>query len=384
MHKIKRALFKNALRRLENNPALALLGPRQVGKSTLALDIVQHYPKSLYLDLERPDERQKVLSDPERFFELHKDKLICLDEIQRLPEVFTYLRSRIDRSKRNAQLLILGSASRDLIQQSSETLAGRISYLEISPFTFEELTPIQSIYERWIKGGYPRAYLATNDLTSYEWREDYIQTFLERDLPQLGFSIPSTRLYRLWQMLAHSHGQLLNKQKLAASLGVTNNTVNNYIDILEQTFLIRRLNPYHTNLKKRLIKSPKIYIRDSGLLHTLLRLESIDDLLGHPVIGTSFEGLVIENLLPLFPRYAASFYRDSNGNELDLILEKGNERIAIEIKATTTPTLEKGFWNSLKVVKPTKTFVVCQCNEPFPGKDGIQFTNLLDMVHRFK
>ena len=315
-------------------------------------------------------------SDPELFLNLNKDQLICLDEIQLLPDIFQVLRSYIDENKRNSQFLLLGSASRDLIAQSSETLAGRLAYMEITPFLFPEINNTVTLTDHWLKGGYPKSVLQPDLEESMNWRRDYIKTFLERDIPKLGFSIPAPKLERLWKMLAHSHCQLLNLSNIGKSLGVSHHTVRSYIDILEQTFLIRTLQPYTTNRKKRLIKTPKLYIKDTGLLHTLLNIEEMNDLLGHPVIGFSFESYIIENIISHYPKWDYSFYMDSSGNEVDLILEKGRQLIAIEIKASTSPKPGKGFWNAIEFLKPKKSFLISLVKEPFPGPKGVTITNL--------
>jgi len=288
--KIDRYLTNTVKRRLQNSPAVAILGPRQCGKTTLAGQIVKEINQSVYLDLENPSDLAK-LDDPLAFFSLHKDELVCLDEIQRAPEIFSILRSVIDERARNSQFLILGPAGRDLIRQSSETLAGRIAYLELTPFVLSEIEPLQGndIQRLWLKGGFPRSYLAEDIDTSFEWRQDFIRTFLERDIGMLGFRVPPARLGRFWKMCAHSHGSLFNASKLADSLGVSSHTIRSYMDLLEHTFMVRLLLPDAPNLKKRLVKSPKIYIRDSGILHTLLDIRTHDDLLSHPTLGASFE-----------------------------------------------------------------------------------------------
>ncbi len=371
---IKRSLTDTVLKRLKTNPAVALLGARQVGKSTLAEMILPHFTKSIYLDLERPADLNK-LTDAEAFFDQFSDRLIVLDEIQRLPDIFPILRSVIDRNKTNAQFLILGSASRDLIRQSSESLAGRISYIEITPFTQPELPAIDSKIH-WLRGGYPRSLLAEDEEVSYQWREDYIRTFLERDIPQLGFQIPANTLSRFWRMLAHVHGQVLNASKLGDSMGVSSHTIRNYIDLLEQTFVLRILPPFASNLKKRLIKSPKIFIRDSGILHTLLGIAEMEDLFANPVYGSSFEGFVIENVLTNLPRWQASFYRTSNGSEIDLILQKGSRTIAIEIKSSTSPQLTKGTWNSIQEIAPEKTYVIAPVKDIYPLSNDVSVSSL--------
>ena len=364
--------------RLRSMPAVALLGPRQVGKSTLAKHIINTVGNAIYIDLERPSDLNK-LRDPEAYFALHADKLICLDEIQRTPELFPVLRSVIDERQRNGQFLIPGSASPRLIQQSSESLAGRLAYIELSPLLLSELEASQ-LRSLWLRGGFPRSFLAADDKASFDWRYDFIRTFLERDLPQLGLNISANVLERFWRLCAHSHGQLLNQSKLGGALGVSHHTIRSYLDIMEQTFIGRSLPPYEANLKKRLVKSPKIYIRDSGLLHCLLGLETQDDLFSHPSYGSSWEGFVIENLLSLLPEWRAAFYRTSSGNEIDLILERGNRRIAIECKASSAPEVGKGFWAVLKDLGINEAYIVSPVDEAYPLQEGVTVTPL-HLVH---
>ncbi len=356
-----RYLEENIHKHLSTFPAVALLGARQVGKSTLAKKILESYPGSLYLDLEDPRDLAK-LQDPLAFLEANHDKLICFDEVQRLPGIFTLFRPYLDKTNRPGQLLLLGSASQDLIRQSSESLAGRIAYLEVGPFSASEAGDFQKL---WVQGGYPQSYFLDPEM-SFEWRVNYIRTFLERDLPQLGFRIPAPNLRRFWTMLAHSHGSLLNQSTLAASMGLSVPTIKHYLDVLEGAFVIRRLPPFFTNTKKRLIKSPKVYIRDSGLVHTLLGITDFNGLLGHPILGASFESTVIESILQHYPRHEANFYRSSSGAEIDLILEKGNQRIAVEIKSSAAPKLSQGFYETLKIVQPQHAFVVASVKDSFP------------------
>jgi len=363
---INRRLTQKVVDGLESYPVVALLGARQVGKSTLAKKISSGFQDAVYLDLESPRDINK-LQDPEAFFELNKDSLICLDEIQRMPGLFEVMRAVVDRT--GQRFLVLGSASRDLIRQSSETLAGRIAYLELTPFTLDEIPGDDSI-NHWLRGGYPKSVLAKNNDVSFEWRLNYIRTFLERDIPQLGFNIPANTLQRLWQMLAHNQGQTLNSAKLGNSLDRSANTVRHYIDILEQTFLIRTLAPYSVNVKKRLVKSPKVYLRDSGLLHALLDIETMNNLMGHPVYGSSFEGYVIENILANLPRWKPYFYRTTGGAELDLVLTRGTEIIAVEIKASTAPKPSRGFWSSCEDIMATRKYVIGAVGEAYPIKNG--------------
>jgi hypothetical protein len=365
---------------LRHFAAVAVLGPRQCGKSTLAKAFLSKIPESEYLDLERPSDLRK-LAEPELFFELHNDKLICLDEIQRFPNIFPVLRSVIDERKRRGQFLILGSASRDLIRQSSETLAGRIAFLDLTPFLLSELTQKRiSIHRLWLRGGFPESLLARTDRQSFRWRENFIRTFLERDLPSLGVRIPASPLQQIWTMCSHSHGRLLNQSQLGQALGLSHTTVRSYIDLLAKTFMLRVLPPFLPNLKKRLIKSPRVYVRDSGILHALLDIESADDLLGHPVRGASWEGLIIENVLGEFPGWRGSFYRSATGAEIDLLIEKGRKRIAIECKASAAPVVTQGFWNALQDTNAQEAWIIAPVKAAYPIAKNVTVSSLSDFL----
>lgn len=368
--------------KLQQMPGVVILGPRQCGKSTLAKAIISTIKGAVYVDLERPSDVNK-LQDPEAFFTLNRDHLICLDEIQRVPELFPVLRSVMDENKRNGQFIILGSASPDLIQQSSETLAGRIASFELTPFLIKEVSDernIQTLRRLWLRGGFPRSYLAANEHQSFEWRLDFIRTFLERDIPQLGFRTPAKTMERFWSMCAHLHGQLLNSSKLGESMGVSHHTIRSYVDMLEQVFVLRVLRPYEPNLKKRIVKAPKIYIRDSGLLHALLGIESHNDLLGHPVYGASWEVFVLEHILPLVPAWKASFYRTSSGAEIDLILEKGTHRIAVECKGSTAPQVQQGFWNAVDDLALHDVWIIAPVKEAYPIEQRVRVAPLHHLI----
>ena len=359
-------------------PAVTVLGPRQCGKSTLARKIIEEHDGAVYLDMEKPSDLAK-LQEPELFFAQYPDKLICLDEVQRLPDIFTSLRSIIDEQKRNGHFLFLGSASRDLIRQSSETLAGRIAYLELTPFTCSEIknsyAPI-SLNDFWLKGGFPDSLLARNDKAGRRWRDNFIRTFLERDIPQLGFRIPSPTLRRVWQMCAHDQGQLLNSSKLGSSLGVSHTTFRSYIDLLAETYMLRILPPYIPNLKKRLVKAPKIYLRDTGILHSLLKIDTFDDLMGHPVFGASWETAAMETIIANLPDWEPFFYRTAAGTEIDLILKRGNRIFAFEFKASAAPRLSKGFWTGLEDLNVEKAWVVAPVNESYPLRENVMVCSL--------
>lgn len=370
---VNRTLNAEIERKLSNIPIVAILGPRQCGKSTLAKAVLPSLKEYIYLDLERPSDMNK-LQDAEAFFELNREKLICLDEIQRTPELFTIIRSIVDENKKNGQFIILGSASPDLLKQSSETLAGRISYLELTPFLIREVAQgnnVEDLRKLWLRGGFPRSYLASGELESYEWRLDFIHTFLERDIPALGFKVPAENIERFWRMCAHVHGQVLNRSKLGESLGVSHHTIQSYLDILEETFIIRVLTPFEINLKKRLVKSPKIFIRDSGLLHALLQIEDQNDLLGHPGYGSSWEGFALENILESAGYWRPSFYRTSSGSEIDLVLERGKRRIAVEFKVSTSPSVSRGFWVGFDDLEAVEGWIIAPVEEPYPLKSNV-------------
>jgi predicted AAA+ superfamily ATPase len=363
-------------------PVIALLGPRQCGKSTLIKKEAASWGNCVYLDLQDEQDANK-LTEPALFFENNAKSIICIDEIQLKPELFSILRSVVDKNRVNGKLILLGSASRDLIQQSSETLAGRIGYLQLTPFTIDELgeNPTFELTQLWMRGGFPESYLAQNESFSDIWRENFIRTFIERDIPQLGFGIPALKIRRFLTMCAHNQGQLLNLSKLAGAMNLTHPTIKNYIDILEQTFLLRSVPPYEANVKKRLVKTPKVYIRDTGILHSLLGIKDFNALLGNPVFGASWEGLVIENIIANTEGCEHYFFRTATGDELDLIIEKGTKRIAIECKASRSPKPGKGFWQALDIVQPVQTIIIA----PISGsayflKDNIQVAGLSEGI----
>jgi len=381
---IKRHLEDKIVAALRANPAVALLGPRQCGKSTLARKLAERLPRFLYLDLESDADLNK-LGQPELFFQNNADRLVCLDEIQRLPHLFPVLRSILDRQERNGQLLLLGSASPDLINRSSESLAGRIAYLELTPFLAgETMAPGDSAARKfWLRGGYPRSFLAASESASSAWRENFIRTFLEKDIPQLGIRVPAARLKRLWQMCSHFHGQLLNLSKLGDSLGLSYHTIQNYIDLLEQTFIFRILRPYHANVKKRLVKAPKLYFRDSGLWHALSGIRSFNDLMGHPMFGASWEGMGVENILAGFPGWDGYFYRTASGTEIDLVLEKGQRKAAVEFKASAAPAVSDGFWRALQELGIDEAYVVAPVPEPYALRQNVQVLSIADFIRTF-
>jgi len=365
---IPRRLTNRLIHLLTHYPAVGLLGPRQVGKTTLALEIARQRP-SVYLDLESVADRRR-LEDSEQYFTDHEDELVILDEVHRFPEIFQTLRGVIDRGRRRekktGRFLLLGSAAIDLLKQSGETLAGRISYLELAPFDALEV-PTDSLDKLWVRGGFPSSFLAEDDALSLKWRVDFIRTYLEREIPQFGPRIPAETLRRFWTMLAHNQTEILNAANLARGLGVNGKTIANYLDLLVDLLLVRRLPPWHRNEGKRLVKSPKVYVRDSGIAHALLGLKNKEDLLGHSVAGQTWETLVIETLIATAPEGTeASFYRTSTGAEIDLVLTLPNRRLwAIEVKRSSAPKLEKGFYSACADLKPHKQFVVYSGTERF-------------------
>ncbi|MFH1798815.1 MAG: ATP-binding protein [Candidatus Omnitrophota bacterium] len=385
---IERELTSTITSKLKANPVVAILGPRQCGKSTLAKAILKDLKNTLFLDLERSSDLNK-LRDPELFFASNKDKLICLDEIQRLPEIFSVLRAIVDSNDRYGQFLMLGSASPNLIKQSSETLAGRISYVELTPFLFGEISnksksSKNSLQTLWIRGGFPRSLLAKTNLQSYEWRLDFIRNFLERDIPNLGLKIAPQKIHRFWRMFAHSSGQVINKQKIGSSLGISSHTVTDYTDILEQTYMLRTLPPFIKNLKKRIIKSPKVYIRDTGILHSLMEIETMNDLFSHPIFGQSWESFVVEQILSSIKNLSSYFYRNSNGNEIDLILEKKNKLIAVEIKGSSSPEVTKGFYIAIEELKINDAWIIAPVNDKYQISELINVSPLTEFISYLK
>lgn len=370
------------LKALKNSPVVALIGPRQCGKSTLVKHLLKENTNSIYLDLERPSDLQK-LNEAEWFLTTQKGKLICIDEIQRKPELFPLLRSLVDEWNYNGAFLVLGSASRDLLKQSSESLAGRISYKKLSPFLWNELEGKFSMENYFSKGGFPRSLLSTEMDVSYEWREDFIATFLERDLIQWRGFTPST-MRRLWQMLAHNNGQTVDYSTLAKSLGVSAVTVKNYIDLLESTFMVDIVPAYISNMGKRLVKAPKVFISDSGICSALLGIPSFEALSGHPAIGAIWEQIVLSNLKGLFPSAEFYFYRTTNGAEMDFVMKMNNKLIAIECKSGFTPALSKGNYFAIEDIAPVQTFVIAPVDKGWQLKPDIELITLGEMEDKIK
>jgi len=382
---IKRDLEPKILAALERFPCVALLGARQVGKTTLARRIAAAKPGAVFLDLERPSDAAK-LAEPELFLGPLSDRLVVLDEVQRVPDLFPVLRSLVDERARAGRFLILGSAAPELLRQSSETLAGRVRFFELAPLTLHEVKPPpDAVPSLWLRGGFPRSFLASDERESLDWRDAFIQTFLERDIPAFGIRVPAANLRRFWQMLAHNHGQLWNASRLAAGFGVSPPTMQHYLDILEDAFMLRQLRPLQANLGKRLVKSPRIYLRDSGLLHALLGIDSIQSLQGHPALGASFEGWVIEQIIAAAPQgWDWHFYRTAAGAEVDLVLRHARQTVVVEIKFSAAPKPAKGFWSALEDLKPQRAFVVAPVRERYPLSERVQVLPLLECAKVFE
>lgn len=374
----KRFLEASVLDSIRDNPVTVITGPRQCGKSTMARKIMQDIPGSLYVDLQKPADLAK-LNDPQYFFETFRGKLICLDEIQRLPGLFPVIRSLVDEWGGNGHFLFLGSASRDLLRQSSESLAGRISFKELTPFLLSEISMDGQPEMYMTRGGFPRSMMARTDGTSFSWRQDFIAAFLERDLLQWsGFSTATMR--RLWQMLAHVNGQTVNYSSLGNALGVSSPTIRNYIDLLASTYMVVPVLADLANLGKRLVRSPKIYLSDPGIVNALLDIQSFRQLLGHPSFGTIWETVIISQLRGHFPEAGISFYRTSQGAEVDFVWVSGGITIAIECKASVAPSLTRGNHEAIADIKPAETLVVCPVRQGWPLKPGIRVVNPAEMV----
>ena len=384
---IQRSALLDVQAALDLFPVVALLGPRQVGKTTLAHAVAESLGEDRvrYLDLESPSDRAR-LTDPVAYLEAQADRLVILDEIHRTPELFSVLRGVVDRRRREGvrtgQFLVLGSASLDLLRQSAESLAGRIAFVELTPIGVHEIERDRPAVDRlWVRGGFPDSLLAPSDQASLAWRRAFIRTYLERDIPQLGPRVPPETLRRFWTMLAHSQGTMLNAAQIAAGLGVSGQTVARYLDLLVDLLLVRRLPPWSGNVRKRLVRSPRTYVRDSGLVHALLSLTTLEDVLGHPVAGPSWEGMVIESLIGAASGVPAHFYRTSAGAEIDLVIEgHGGKRYAVEVKRSTAPTLTRGFWNACDDLAVDEAIVAYSGLERFTLHSGVEALSLHEAV----
>jgi len=390
-------LFKAELEdRLSFYPGVVLLGARQVGKSTLAQSLAATKSGAVFLDLELPTDRAK-LDNPSAFFAAHRDRLVVIDEVQTMPELFVQLRPEIDADRRPGRFLLLGSASGVLLKQSAESLAGRVSYLELPPLLWQEVQPalpathdptqnMLALQDHWQRGGMPLSCLAKTDAQSLRWRNDYLQSVVRRDLPSLGIHIPSETLWRFLRMLAHQHGQLFNASALAVAMGgISHITVSRYLDIFCDALIVRKVEPYFVNLGKRLVKSPKVYFRDTGLLHALLGIANAQDLQGHPMSGYSWEGLVMNHLAALLPLVAGGnaslhFFRTAAGAELDAVVDTGQERLGFEIKLSDAPRVTKGFWSACTDLQVSRAYVVAPVTTSWPLGDKAQVIPLLDVA----
>jgi predicted AAA+ superfamily ATPase len=381
---IERSIKQELLKTINNFPVTGIIGPRQVGKTTLAKELAKSIgKKSIYIDLENPRDQIK-LSDPVLFFESHLDKCVILDEIQLMPELFSVIRSMVDIKREASRYILLGSASPILIRQSSQSLAGRIAYIELSGFNVSELS-LKSQSSLWQRGGFPDAYLATDNDIWLQWIYNFIKTYVERDLPALGLKISPKVMHNLWTMIAHSHGQVINFSKIGRSLEWSSTSIKKYIDFLENAFLIRQLHPYHANIKKRIVKSPKVFIRDSGILHYLLNITTKEDLQGHPVKGHSFEGFVIEQIMQKLPNnFKAYFYRTQHGAECDLVLTKASKPVmAIEIKYSSSPKLTKGNQISFDDIGAQYNYVITPNSDDFLIDKNTRVCSLNDFIKKY-
>lgn len=383
---INRILESRIILGLKNFPAAAILGPRQAGKTTLAKMIKDRLPgDSFYLDLENPDD-QALLTEPFKFLQVNTDKCVIIDEIQRRPDLFPILRTVIDQDRRPGRYIVLGSASPELLFMSSETLTGRIIYTELTPFLFGEIKNLKALNEHWLHGGFPEPFLIDDENFRYEWYRSFFLTYIERDFRILGLGALPSNLSRFFSMLAHIHGNVLNKSMLSKSLSLNQLTINNYLDYFRNAFLIRELPSWHFNIGKRLVKSPKVYIRDSGLLHYLLKIKNYNELLGHPVVGSSWEGYVIEQIISsLGERFDYYYYRTQDGTEADLILVEGNQTFAtIEIKLSSSPKLTRGFLTAVKDLESEKNYIIVpEIRQAYSLSDKVEVVDLEKFLEQF-
>jgi predicted AAA+ superfamily ATPase len=391
---IKREIQERLYDAIEAMPVVALLGPRQVGKTTLAIEVSQRVKKKAnYLDLESDSDFNK-LADAEAYLKRFSDKLLVIDEVQRKPDLFRIIRGIVDARKRKGEkaghFLLLGSSSRELLQKSSESLAGRIRYLELTPFTTSELYQEEGdpfdLEKKWLRGGFPDSYLASSNQDSWLWRIDFISTYMERDLPSMGVNIAPPILKRFWKMLAHYNGNQINYSELGRSLELSHTTIKSHLDVLTDFYMVRQLSPWSGNIKKRLVKTPKIYLRDSGILHSLLGLSNIEALLSHPAMGASWEGFVTESILNILNnQWTYSYYRTATQIEIDLVLQTPQQEVwAIEIKKSTAPKLGRGFFEACNDIKATHKFIVNANNESYPLNNGVEVIGLLDFLEMLK
>lgn len=388
---LPRSLLATALDRLTYYPGVVLLGPRQVGKTTLAKEIAANFSGSVFLDMERAADRAQ-LQDAEAFFAAHRNHLVVLDEVQALPDIFESLRPEVDAQRSAGRFLLLGSASGKLLRQSAESLAGRVSYLELPPLLANEWPQLAvqpssdeallTLQRLLLRGGFPLAYTASSDARSMQWRQDMIQTFLQRDLPQLGVTIPAATLHRVWRMLAHNHGQIFNAAQIGQALGgISHATIGRYLDLFVDAMMLRRLQPLHVNLGKRLVKSPKVYVRDTGLLHALLGIGTPADLQGHAIVGASWEGMVVEHIMAAAPTGSeVNFYRTAAGAEIDVVLTIGDKRLGFEAKFSSAPKPTRSFWQSGRDIGLQHSYLVAPVRQGYPIGDNASVIGLSDVA----
>jgi hypothetical protein len=376
---LERHATKQVFQDLEYFPVVGIVGPRQVGKTTLAKYVLTKLgnTKSIYLDLELDADRRK-LEDAETYLQYHQDKCVVIDEVQRMPELFPLLRALVDMDRKPCRYILLGSASPEMIKGSSETLAGRIAYTELTPFSWLEAENSVSMHHHWLRGGFPGAMLADKKIYAERWLKSFTETFIQRDLQELGHQVSPPLVSRMLEMIASLHGQILNQSDLARSLGVSGPTVSRYLDLLEGGFIIARLQPYFVNIGKRLVKQPKIYVRDSGILHHLLGIRDIEQLLGSITVGASWEGYVLEQIRRCSGGNAKLYYyRTHKGAESDIILiAPDGKKYCIEIKRSQSASVSKGFYEVIKDVRPETSFVIAESGETYPAKDNILITTL--------
>lgn len=372
---------QNLRQNLRDSPAVAILGPRQVGKTTLARQVAEGYKDSLYLDLESSDDLAR-LTQPSAFFKANRKRLIVMDEVQNAPEIFSQMRGEIDADRRPGRFLILGSASFKLLRQT-QSLAGRLALVDMAPLMLPEVyRNFEDMQTLWLRGGFPQSYMAQSNEASWKWRDDFVRHFLNADLPGLGIDVAPELMRRFWRMTAHLHGQLFNASAIATSLGVSSPTVARYLDHLIDSLMLRRLEPYYVNLGKRLVKSPRVYVRDSGLLHYLLGIRDVNDLLGHPSTGYSWEGFVVEHICNQLPPGAtASFYRTAAGAELDVVVDTGSKKWGFEVKFSAAPKVTKGFWQACEDVAVARAYIVAPVREGFSFAENVEVISPLDIRH---
>ena len=380
----KRLASTHLTQQLGWSPAVAILGPRQVGKTTLAKSLLQSHPDAVYLDLEHPQDRARLGEGP-LFLQAHAHRLIILDEVQNAPDVFAVLRGEIDRDRRPGRFVLLGSASFELLRQS-QSLAGRLSVVDMAPLLAAEVgADLATVQRLWLRGGFPDSFGAKDDTASCLWRDAFMRHLLHTDLPALGLRVAPEALHRFWRMLAHGHGQLFNASAVANSLDVSAPTVTRWLDHLCGALLVRKLEPYHVNLGKRLVKSSKVYVRDSGLLHSLLGLHTVADLQGHPATGASWEGFVLDHIVAqLLAGARVSFYRTAAGAELDAVVEVGSRKLAFEIKFSVAPKVSKGFWQALGDVQPERAYIVAPVQEGWPFAESVDVIGVADIAQAMR